>query len=156
VWRELKEEIELEFSQLRRQMQDLSDLRAKVASVPPDQVEVMALATFLQAFYNGLENSLKRIAIHIDGEPPAGPHSHSELLDRMSRPFKIRPAVVSQDSRERLRLYMDFRHLFRHAYSFELRWTKMAPLVHEAEATMCELEDEINRFLEAYRNDVQS
>jgi len=45
--------------------------------------------------------------------------------------------------------YMDFRHLFRHAYTFQLRWSKMAPLVLRLENVMRRLEGDVELFLRA-------
>jgi len=44
---------------------------------------------------------------------------------------------------------MDFRHLFRHAYTFQLRWSKMAPLVLRLEDVMRSLESDVERLLRA-------
>ncbi len=35
---------------------------------------------------------------------------------------------------DRLRPYLAFRHVFRHAYAFDLNWKKMEPLVRELRA----------------------
>jgi hypothetical protein len=44
---------------------------------------------------------------------------------------------------------MEFRHLFRHAYVFDLRWDRMKPLVLGCVETLKLLEDELDRFLPA-------
>ncbi len=44
---------------------------------------------------------------------------------------------------------MDFRHVFRHAYTFELRWRKMARLALTMQATLRRVEDELGAFLKA-------
>jgi hypothetical protein len=56
--------------------------------------------------------------------------------------------VISEELRIALRGFLDFRHVFRHAYSFELQWSKMAPLVAECEATFRKLEREITGFVD--------
>jgi hypothetical protein len=149
VWPELKEEIELELAQLWRHLEILASLREKIEQTEPNTVEVMALATFLHAFYNGVENVFKRVSIHLNGGPPRGEIWHSRLLDRMAQPGKNRPALISHFLRERLRYYLNFRHMFRHAYSFELQWSKMAPLVLEVQEVLRQLEAELEIFMQA-------
>jgi hypothetical protein len=56
--------------------------------------------------------------------------------------------VISQSLRETLGDYLDFRHFFRQAYAFQVRWDKMAPLVAGCGETLGRLHDEIEAFLE--------
>lgn len=149
VWPELKEEIQLELAQLRRQLEILAALREKVTETAPDGVEIMALAAFLHAFYNGVENIFKRVSLNIGGDPPRTGSWHTQLLDRMTCPTSARAAVISEGMRDALQGYLDFRHMFRHSYSFELQWSKMAPLVLEVESTLQRLEEELGQFLQA-------
>jgi hypothetical protein len=51
--------------------------------------------------------------------------------------------------RDALRGYLDFRHVFRQAYSFQLQWEKMSPLVLGCEETLRRLEVELDAFFEA-------
>jgi len=44
---------------------------------------------------------------------------------------------------------MEFRHVFRHAYIFDLRWDRMKTLVLVCEETLQPVEDELDRFFEA-------
>ncbi len=67
----------------------------------------------------------------------------------MKVPGRARPAVVSGELAERLDDYLQFRHLFRHAYSFDLRWDSMNTLVLGCEETLRRLERELDQFLEA-------
>ena len=106
----------------------------------------MALAAILHSFYGGVENISKRIALEIDHSVPSGMSSHSGLLDQMARPTDLRPAVISKDLHERLDAYLDFRHVFRHAYAFDLKWRKMRDLVLKCEETLDTLQAELDSF----------
>ena len=44
---------------------------------------------------------------------------------------------------------MEFRHVFRHAYTFDLRWDRMKTLVLGCEETLQLVEGELDRFFEA-------
>jgi hypothetical protein len=43
--------------------------------------------------------------------------------------------------------YLRFRHVFRNAYSFDLDWRKMSPLVLRVEETFQKLENAVDDFL---------
>lgn len=42
-----------------------------------------------------------------------------------------RNTVISNELYEKLNLYLGFRHFFRHAYSFHIKWHKIKELVIE-------------------------
>jgi len=112
----------------------------------PSTEELAALATVLHSFYNGVENILKRIAVALDGGAPSGVFWHSELVERMTALSPSRPSVLSSDLSESLQEYLDFRHVFRHAYTFELRWSKMRHLVLQCEDVLNRFESELDIF----------
>ena len=43
---------------------------------------------------------------------------------------------------------MEFRHVFRHAYTFDLRWDRMKTLVLGCEETLHLVEEQLDRFFE--------
>jgi hypothetical protein len=149
VWDKLKKQVNAERAQLDRLFQTHRALLSKCKVVEPGVDEIPALAAILHAFYSGVENLFKRIAVAMDGGAPQGEFSHSELLESMTTARDNRPAVVSADLSETLQDYLDFRHRFRHAYTFELKWNRMAPLVLAAENTLKQLEVELEHFLSA-------
>ena len=102
----------------------------------------------LHGFYTGVENVFKRIAIELDAERPSGEAWHRRLLDSMSKPGRDRPPVISPELKASLEGYLQFRHVFRQAYSFDLQWGKMAALVLECEHTLTEFEEEIDTFVD--------
>ena len=103
----------------------------------------------LHSFYTGIENIFKRIAIELDGAPPTGEAWHRDLLNAMAQRTSNRPAVISELLRDQLRDYLEFRHVFRHAYSFQLKWRKMSSLVLNCETVLKTLETELDSFLKA-------
>jgi hypothetical protein len=64
----------------------------------------------------------------------------------MALPGASRPPVISQNLKDALRGYLDFRHVFRHAYTFDLHWSKMADLVNECNKFYLQLADELKAF----------
>ena len=152
VWDKLKKQIAVEREQLNTLLQTYSPLLMKCTRETPDVIELSALAAMLHAFYTGVENIFKRVAVELDGGPPKGEFWHRQLLDSMTQPGPARPAVISGPLRKMLRDYLDFRHVFRQAYTFELRWEKMAGLVQECEKTLRQLEFELDAFLESFES----
>ncbi len=59
-----------------------------------------------------------------------------------------RPALLSDELHDSLIEYLRFRHVFRNAYSFDLDWQKMLPLVMRLEDTFRILEAELAAFVE--------
>lgn len=117
------------------------------ASRPPSDIELSALAFFLETFYSGIENIFKRIAVELDGSLPEGDAWHRNLLDVMTRDIGRRSAVISSELKAVLDQYLAFRHVSRYSYSFHLQWNKMAALVSGCEGTMQTVERELDQFL---------
>jgi hypothetical protein len=146
VWPELKREICVERELLERLLATHGELVATCRETPPDHIETSALSAMLHSFYTGIENLFKRVTVHLDHGLMHGDQWHSRLLDSMAEATPNRPALISESLREKLRGYLSFRHVFRHAYAFELRWSKMAPLVLECAETLQWLERELDAF----------
>lgn len=143
----LRKQIGVEIQQLNRLLEVHQPLLAKCANEPPNEIETSALAAMLHSFYTGIENIFKRIVLESGSALPSGEAWHRELLDAMRTPRPANTAVISPPLHDRLREYLRFRHVFRQAYSFELRWEKMASLVLECEETLQLLESELVELL---------
>ena len=146
MWDRLRKQVALEQRQLSRLFDMYRPLVQKSAATQPDAVECSALAAMLHSFYTGVENIFKRIAVECDGRAPKGSAWHRALLDGMTEPGPNRPSVISTALRESLEAYLEFRHVFRQAYSFELQWEKMSPLALECEKTWQRLDAELQAF----------
>jgi hypothetical protein len=151
VWDRLRRQVSVEWEQLQRLIDTHRPLLAKCATTAPDPIELSALAAMLHSFYTGVENPFKRVAIEVDGSVPGGDTWHRELLDQMAAPTATRSPVISGSTRDALRPYLQFRHVLRHAYSFDLRWDKMAQLVLRCEGTLATLKSELDRYLQETR-----
>ena len=130
-------------------MDEYRPLLARLAAREPDIIERSALASMLHSFYTGVENIFKRIAIASDGGLPGGHNWHRDLLASMAQPGARRPAALSLAARLALRPYLDFRHVFRHGYGFDLQWDKMARLVRGCEETWRLVQRELAEFMAA-------
>ncbi|MGA3325513.1 MAG: hypothetical protein ABSF45_13660 [Terriglobia bacterium] len=149
MWDSLGEQVALERRQLHRLFLAYHPLLEKCAVSSPDYIELSALAAMLHSFYNGIENIFKRTTLELGDPMPGGESWHKDLLDGMTEATGNRKPVLSPGLRERLKEYMEFRHVFRHAYTFDLRWDRMKTLVLGCEETLKLLEGELDRFFEA-------
>ncbi len=73
---------------------------------------------------------------------------HKELLYKMTDDSYGNGSVLSVDLTERLTEYMAFRHFYRHAYSFQLSWDKLQPLVINLESIWTETKKAFNEYIE--------
>jgi len=151
VSHDLSRQIDVENRQLRLLLETHAALLNKCRQVTPTVDERAALAAVLHAFYNGIENVFKRVALALDGGIPGGLTSHSDLLTSMSVAKSNRPALLSESLYETLQEYLDFRHVFRHSYSFELRWEKMKHLVLGLNDVFLRFEQELNDFSSKFK-----
>jgi hypothetical protein len=145
----LKKQIAVELEQLDLLVKRYPALIQKCRNESPSELEKDALSALIHSFYSGIENLFKRISIVMDGGPLRGELWHAKLLEQMAQATSSRPAVISEDLRRKLKDYLDFRHVFRHAYVFELKWPRMASLVLEMESVLRQLEEEVAQFLSA-------
>ncbi|MGB7591871.1 MAG: hypothetical protein WCD04_03315 [Terriglobia bacterium] len=149
MWDRLREQVALERGQLHRLLDVHCPLLAKCAVSPPNDIELSALAAMLHSFYSGIENIFKRTTLELGDPMPDGESWHKELLDGMTQPTGNRKPLLSPGLRGQLKEYMEFRHVFRHAYTFNLRWDRMKTLVLRCEEALQLVEGELDRFFEA-------
>ncbi|HMC27893.1 MAG TPA: hypothetical protein VKM56_08890 [Verrucomicrobiae bacterium] len=146
-WDKFRKQQAAERAQLQRLLAGARPLLSKCGETVPSEIELAALAAVLHSFYTGIENILKRVAVELDREPVGGEAWHRDLLSRMTQRHRQRAAVLSSALHDRLLDYLGFRHFFRHAYSFDLDWPKMSPLVLRLQKTFHEVETALDDFL---------
>ena len=151
----LRKQIAVELQQLNHLLDVHRPLLTKCVSEAPNEIETSALAALLHSFYTGIENIFKRTALELGETLPAGESWHRELLDAMTIPGEARAAVISPPLRDRLREYPRFRHVFRQAYSFQLRWDKMSSLALECDETLRLLEAELGDLPQASKEELE-
>jgi predicted nucleotidyltransferase len=120
--------VEDELVALSRVAQEMEELLASCAQ-PPTRTELRAVASMLHEFYNGVERMFERIAVSL-GEG-------------------VRPVVIDEPLRARLKDYLDFRHFFRHAYGYTLEWSQLRWKAEFLSETLRMLRDQMRLFFEA-------
>jgi hypothetical protein len=140
---------------IRKELNDLEHLIARANRAinsarknPHDEDLYLDSASLnLHDVYSGFERVFKQIASIVDGNVPASPEWHRELLEQMGLELpKVRPPVLTTDSIERLDEYLRFRHVVRNVYTFSFDPERIKRLVEELELAFDEIRQELLAF----------
>jgi len=105
-------------------------------------------ASIFHDFYCGVENIFQRIATDLNGGLPSSPAWHKTLLQNMLLEIpEVRPPVVSTETSKLLKMFLDFRHMFRHIYGFDLDFEKLDELDKLYPETYDKFIEEVNQFI---------
>jgi predicted nucleotidyltransferase len=141
--------IEDELVALERVVENTEEALA-LLSDDPSQFELHGLAAYLHQLYTGVESIFERIAVWSGEGLPRGEYWHVDLLNQMAEEQAgVRPAVINEPLRARLREYLGFRHFFRHAYGYTLLWNKMRWKAESMSETLVMLREQLRVFFEA-------
>jgi hypothetical protein len=143
----IRAKILFEISQIDRLLDESKPLLYLCSLKIPDFIEMSAAALLLHSFYNGIENTLILIFKNYDEELPNGTKWHSELLHRAFVSEKNRGLIFQKELQESMEEYLRFRHFIRHAYGFQLEWSKMEKLVKQIEDMWKVLRENLNAFI---------
>lgn len=128
--RRLITEIRDELSALAKVKALLEEAHARFAACTPEPLALGGIALTLHTFYNGVENLFRRIALELGEGLPGGEDWHSQLLRNMALEIpRVRPRVISEETRDRLEEFLRFRHLVCHTYGHELQWQRIRDLL---------------------------
>jgi len=127
----VKAQIGFKINDIDKLFTEYSPIFSKIEVQTPDLFDMTILGSVLDSFYNGLENIFEIIAKNIDGNIPNGNKFHQELLLQMASKTDKREKILNEDLYLKLREYAAFRHFYRHAYSFQMNWEKMRPLLDD-------------------------
>jgi uncharacterized protein YutE (UPF0331/DUF86 family) len=107
---------------LANQLKVINRLLADIRVTDPQNKEKTShLGYQLHNLYGALEDLFQEIARTFENRVEDSSRYHRELLKRMALEIPgIRPAVLSAESHSLLNELRGFRHVFRHAYDYEL------------------------------------
>jgi hypothetical protein len=136
-YRLLAERLRMDLRSLARVIERAENALLRATRQPQDQDYFLASAALdLHGFYTGFERLFELIANEIDGSRPTSPYWHRELLAQMCLAIAgIRPAVLSLEAQVGLADYLEFRHVVRNVYTFNLRPERVAELVRALHPT---------------------
>ncbi len=137
----LNEKVAAELEQMDWALREMPEARRiKKLSV----LELGGTGSLLSAVYHGAENLLKQSLLALGAALPAGASWHRDLLQSSSD-----HGIISAETRDLLAPYMAFRHVFTHAYGFELDPERLQPLVRDMPAVYARFKKEVKRFARA-------
>jgi hypothetical protein len=101
-------------------------------------VVIAGLASFLQNFYNGIENILRHILLAKDIIIEKSPTWHKDLLNSA-----VQSKILGKKLSKSIGEYLAFRHFFNHAYGFYLNEEELKPLLDDAKNILKQFKKEI-------------
>lgn len=112
-----------------------------------DYGDLAGVAYALHNAYNALENIFEQVSRSFENHVVDPGQWHKELLGKMFLEIKgVRPAVLDACLRDFLNDLRSFRHLFRHAYDFELDAVKLDALARQWKDHEARVRETLNRF----------
>jgi hypothetical protein len=151
----MKEKIRILQANIKQQMSKLENskneleehLRKKDLSTIVTNFDKAAIGFYLHNFYNGCENIFTLIARTF--ENTIDPQTwHRSILGRMNLEIEgIRPAVIDEELVRLLDNFRDFRHVFRHCYSFELDWNRERIVLEQFDYTFTKFKEAMDVFI---------
>ncbi len=94
-----------------------------------------------------MKEQLEVIAGTVDGTVPRGANWHQMLLEQIAKEVPhVRPAVISQNTRDALDEYRGFRHVVRNVYTFKFDPTKVQKLVESVPSVFAQVRAELLAF----------
>jgi hypothetical protein len=107
-----------------------------------------SLALKLHNFYTGCERIFQIIASDLNGGLPTSFDWHRRLLSRMAVSHPDRPALLRQNTAQRLEEYLAFRHVVRNIYGFELKPERLEKLITDYAEVWQQFHEDIQTFIE--------
>lgn len=144
----LAKRIRNEVNNLERMVKRIQE-EWKKSKLSTDESHLDSVTLNLQGFYSGLERLFELIVASSGETKVEGPDWHRQLLDQMSSDIpQIRPAIISEETRESLDAFRSFRHLSRNVYPFTLVPERMEKLIEDVP----DLFRKVSRELLAFAN----
>jgi uncharacterized protein YutE (UPF0331/DUF86 family) len=112
-----------------------------------DEKDTVYAGYLLHNFYTAFEDLMREVARTFENTVDDTTRYHRELLKRMKLNVAgIRPALVSEASFRILNELRAFRHVFRHAYGYELEKEKVEHLVKKLKEGIDSVRKDVGAF----------
>lgn len=133
---------------IQSQQQEFEAILASMRKKTPETGEdAVYIGYMLHNLYCALEDLFKRVADTFENNVDDLSRYHRDLLRRMSFDVPgVRPRLLSSQSFSGLDELRRFRHLFRHAYTYQLDPRKVGTLRTEILQAWTMVENDINTF----------
>lgn len=145
--KKLELEIHSDLEAIRSLQGHIQQLVADNDSIPPYGNQ-LAIALCMHHIYTAMEQIFLRISKTIDLFTYQGEHWHKELLRNMTLEVPdTRPAIISKQLYPKIDNLRAFRHIVRHAYDYELDWSRLGPICLTIDGIIQKFDSEMLGFL---------
>jgi hypothetical protein len=146
----MKEKFSIIWAFISHQEEIVKGIIKKIGKLQPlTEDKMVHLAYQLHNLYSSYEDLFKEIAITFENNIKRDTGYHKHLLTRMKISIPgIRPGILSEKSHTILIELMGFRHVFRHAYDYNLSAEKLKILKEKVLHHYPDLESDIRKFKE--------
>jgi hypothetical protein len=147
-YRLLAQRIRTQMTEVERLVNRAEGAVNRAAKSPADQDYFIAAAALdLHSFYAGIERLFELITADVERSQPGGAHWHRDLLAQMALDVPgIRPPVITAETQAALADYLEFRHVVRNVYTFNLRPHRVAELVDHLRKTFDLANHDLHHF----------
>ncbi len=138
-------------SDVRHELQNLRKLMVELQSTPIDENTATrrVIGSILHDSYNYCERIFRLIVGEINGAIPVGFEWHRQMLNKVTRKVEgLRPLVISERMASDLEEYLEFRHVFRNIYGFELLGDRIIRLKERYPHVFGSFIKEVKNFLD--------
>lgn len=140
-------------SEMEAQIRVIDEIYTKIevrkSIFEESQANMESLAYQLHNLYCAFEDLFKIVADHFENTIEDKTRYHIELLKRMSIPIEgIRPYLLTEDAAKLLDELRSFRHLFRHAYNYEIDPRKLKIVLEDAHKLKKDYKELVTDFIE--------
>ncbi len=140
-------------AEIKAQTKELDNVYVKIEERKREKgkAAVESIGFQLHNLYCAFEDLFKIVAETFENHIQDKSRYHVELLKRMTLAIEgVRPPLLSQESFVLLDNLRSFRHLFRHAYSYELDERKVRIVLEDASKLSDVYRRDINAFLDSF------
>ncbi len=140
-------------SEMEAQIRVIDEIYKKIeirkSTFEESQTNLESLAYQLHNLYCAFEDLFKIVADNFENTIEDKARYHIELLRRMSIPIEgIRPPLLTEDATRFLDELRSFRHLFRHAYSYEIDPRKLKIVLEDVQKLKNVYKNIVANFIE--------
>ena len=148
----LKAEIDAQIKEIEKIYYEIED-RQKGAK--RNKAKLESLGYKMHNLYCAFEDLFLIVARYFENQIKDFNQYHKELLRRISLSVEgVRPRLISEEAYQELDELRAFRHFFRHAYSYELRYEKIKISLNSARRLKDLYQKDIAQFLETVEKEI--
>ncbi len=150
----MKERIAILLGYMDDQRSIISRIFGQIKHMEPlDENKTIHCAYLLHNLYNAYEDLFKEISVTFENNIERSSGFHKNILLRMKFAIPgIRPQVISEVSFVMLSELLAFRHVFRHAYNYNLEPHKIQQLRKKITETNDPVKNDLDKFEDYLRS----